>query len=381
MIYLDNAATTHKKPPQVANAVYNYLKNISASPGRSAHKLAIEAGRIVVDAREALAQLFNIKDPARIVFTHNATYAINIALFGLLRRGDHIVTTSLEHNAVMRPLNLLKKKLDLDVTVVGADADGTLPPHRILNAVRPNTRLVVVNHASNVVGTVIDLSELGQQLRSRGVVLLVDAAQTAGAVPIDVERDAIALLAFTGHKALFGPPGTGGLYVAPWVQLQPAICGGTGSRSEHEQQPDFLPDMLEAGTPNTAGIAGLNAGVRFILEDGLERIRSYEKELTGRLLEGLARIDAVTVYGPREPSRQTAVVSVNVDGKTPSEVGALLDERYDIAVRVGLHCAPSAHRTITTFPNGTVRISLSYLNQKDEVDAVVDALAEIAKDG
>ncbi|RKY14479.1 MAG: hypothetical protein DRP63_08445 [Planctomycetota bacterium] len=227
----------------------------------------------------------------------------------------------------------------------------------------------------------MDLSELGQQLRSRGVVLLVDAAQTAGAVPIDVERDAIALLAFTGHKALFGPPGTGGLYVAPWVQLQPAICGGTGSRSEHEQQPDFLPDMLEAGTPNTAGIAGLNAGVRFILEDGLERIRSYEKELTGRLLEGLARIDAVTVYGPREPSRQTAVVSVNVDGKTPSEVGALLDERYDIAVRVGLHCAPSAHRTITTFPNGTVRISLSYLNQKDEVDAVVDALAEIAKDG
>ncbi len=381
MIYLDNAATTHKKPPQVADAVYNYLKNISASPGRSAHKLAIEAGRIVVDAREALAQLFNIKDPARIVFTHNATYAINIALFGLLRRGDHIVTTSLEHNAVMRPLNLLKKRLDLDVTVVQADVDGTLPPRRILDAVRQNTRLVAVNHASNVVGTIIDLSELGQQLRSRGVVLLVDAAQTAGAVPVDVERDAIGLLAFTGHKALFGPPGTGGLYVAPWVELQPAICGGTGSRSEHEQQPDFLPDMLEAGTPNTAGIAGLNAGVRFILKEGLERIRSYEEELTGRLLEGLARIDGVRTYGPRDPSRQTAVVSVNVDGKTPSEVGALLDERYDIAVRVGLHCAPSAHRTIGTFPEGTVRISLSYLNEKDDVDAVVDALAEIAKDG
>ena len=380
MIYLDNAATTHRKPPGVLAAMERYMREVCASPGRSSHRLAVEAGRIVLSCREALARLFNIKDPARIIFTYNATYAINIALNGILKHGDHVVTTSMEHNAVMRPLNILKRRLGIRVTGVAAGKDGSLPPQKIIDALKPDTRLVVVNHASNVCGTIFDIGALGGMLRERGVVFLVDAAQTAGAIPIDVERDSVALLAFTGHKALFGPPGVGGLYVAPWVEIDPLICGGTGSRSEHEQQPDFLPDMLEAGTPNTAGIAGLAAGVQFILEKGLNTIRDHEMRLTARLLEGLSRIEKVTIYGPCDPQKQTATVSLNIKGLLPSDVGEALSERYDIAVRVGLHCAPSAHRTLGTFPDGTVRVSMSFFNTEDDVDAVVAALSEIAKD-
>lgn len=378
MIYLDNAATTHHKPPTVLEAMSRYMSEICASPGRSAHKLAIEAGRIVLDARESLAQLFNIKDPSRIIFTLNATYAINIALNGLLSPGDHVVTTSMEHNAVMRPLNRLKKTLPVDITVVPADSDGTLPPDRIFKALRPNTRIVVVNHASNVVGTIIDVETLGRRLYEEGVPFLVDAAQTAGVLPIDIERSKIGLLAFTGHKALFGPQGVGGLYVAPWIDIRPSICGGTGSRSSEEQQPNFLPDMLEPGTPNTVGIAGLAAGVKFLLNENLKKIREHEINLTAYLLDGLSRIRGITIYGPRDPEKQTATISINIRDKSPSTVGEILNERYDIAVRVGLHCAPSAHRTISTYPNGTVRISLSYFNTKDDIDTLITALAEIA---
>lgn len=380
VIYLDNAATTWPKPPGVAEAVIYYMNEVGANPGRAGHRLAVEAARTVYAAREAVAGLFNAPDPLRVVFGANATEALNLALQGLLRPGDHAITSSMEHNSVMRPLRALECR-GVAVTVVGCSPQGFLDPAMVEAAIRPETRLIALNHASNVVGTILPVAEVGRIARRHGRLLLVDAAQTAGVFPIDMEADAIDLLAFTGHKSLYGPMGTGGLVIGARVdphQLEPLKRGGTGSRSEREEQPDFLPDACESGTPNAAGLAGLEAGIGWVRRRGVDAIRAHEVALTQQLIAALQAIPGVTVYGSLDATRQTATVSFNIAGLEPSEVGLRLDDEHAILCRVGLHCAPAAHKTLGTFPSGTVRFGLAALNRAEEIDAAVDAVRRLA---
>ncbi len=388
MIYFDNAATSWPKPPGVAEAMVHFLNQVGANPGRAAHRRAVESGRILYDAREAVCELFHAPDPLRLVFGKNVTEALNLALRGLLRHGDHVVTSSMEHNSMMRPLRALERQYGpssggVRVTAVACSPQGALNPADVEAAMRPDTKLVALNHASNVVGTLLPVGEVGAICRERDLLLLVDAAQTGGAYPIDVQADRIDLLAFTGHKSLGGPMGTGGLIVGRRVdetQLEPLVRGGTGSRSEHEVQPDFLPDMCESGTPNVVGVAGLRAGVRWVLERGVGTIRAHEVALAQALIDGLRAIPGVTVYGTLDAELQTATVSFNIAGMATSEVGLRLDDEYGIMCRVGLHCAPTAHRTIGTFPGGTVRFGLSAFNTMDEVETALAAVETLAQE-
>ena len=380
-IYFDHAATSWPKPEEVLAAMSGFLREVGANPGRSGHRLSIAAARIIYEARETLAELFQVADPFRIVFANNATEALNLALRGLLQPGDHVVTSSLEHNSMMRPLRALEAQ-GVTVTVVACSPQGILDPAAVEAAVRPNTRLLAFNHASNVMGTLLPVAELGALARRHDLLCLVDAAQTAGAVPLDLAQDRIDLLAFTGHKSLYGPPGTGGLAIGERVSvdaLEPLYRGGTGSRSEEQFQPRFLPDKFESGTPNTVGIAGLAAGVKFVRERTVEAIQAHERALTQQLLEGLQALPGVTVYGPGEAVQQTPTVAFNIAGLQPSEVGLALDEDYDLYCRVGLHCAPAAHRTIGTFPAGTVRFALGYFNTAPEVEQAVQAVAQLPR--
>ncbi len=376
MIYFDNACTSFPKPAAVVSAIQEYLLNIGSSPGRSGHRLALDAARLIFEARESLSQLFHVPRSEQVVFTSSATDALNLAILGLLKEGDHVITPSMEHNSVMRPLNYLLKKGIIDLSIVPCSEEGHIDLDSLKGSIKKNTRLMAVNHASNVVGTIAPLEEIMEI--SREIPFLVDAAQSAGAVPIDVEAMGIDLLAFTGHKSLYGPQGTGGLFVREGIDLKPLRLGGTGSNSESWDHPEFLPDKYECGTPNTPGIAGLGEGTRFVLHEGVERIRQHEIELTRSLLEGLEGIEGITVYGPRKPHEQTATVSINVKGMEASEVGYRLDREFDIMTRVGLHCNPATHKTIGTFPHGTVRLSMGYFNTQEEVGQVLEALREIS---
>lgn len=379
MIYLDNAATSWPKPESVYVAMDRFMREVGASPGRSGHRLAVAAGRIVLETRERLAELFGVADPLRIVFTLNVTEALNLVIRGLLHDGDHVITSSMEHNSVMRPLRALEPAVE--VSVVPCSTEGVLDPDAVAAAIRPNTKLVILNHASNVVGTLLPVAEVGAIARRRGIVFAVDAAQTAGAYPIDVEAINVDLLGFTGHKSLFGPQGTGGLFIRDGIELEPLKRGGTGSRSEFEVQPDFLPDCYESGTPNTVGLAGLGAGVAFVLKEGVADIRAHELALTRQLIDSLHSIDGVRVYGTGDAQRQVAVVSFTIDGVSPSDVAEWLDEDYEIMCRVGLHCAPRAHRTIGTFPQGTIRLSPGYFTTEADIARCVVAVAAIAARG
>jgi cysteine desulfurase / selenocysteine lyase len=379
MIYLDHAATSWPKPPEIIKAMADFLEHAGGNPGRSGHRISIEAGRIVYNARESLAELFNAADPLKVIFTANATYAINLGLLGLLRPGDHVVTSAMEHNAVMRPLRYLESK-GVQVTVVACNHDGVINPQNIAHAMRPSTRLVVVTHASNVTGTILPIAEISAIAHRGGAWLLVDAAQTAGVIPIDMQTMGIDLLAFTGHKGLQGPPGTGGLIIGERVPIEsmaPLVRGGTGSRSEFEIQPEDCPDKFESGTLNGPGIAGLGAGVRWILKQGVAAIRAHEIELARILAEGLARIPSVTAYGPRDWTQRTSVVSFISAKQRVSEIGLRLDEEFGIMSRVGLHCAPAAHRTIGSFPEGTVRFAPGIQTSIHEVQTALDAVAKI----
>ena len=382
MIYFDNAATSWPKPPCVAEAMARFLAEVGANPGRAGHRLAVEAARLVYGAREAVAELFHAPDPLRVVFGANATDALNLALLGLLRPGDHVVTSSVEHNSVMRPLRALEAQ-GVAVTVVPCSAAGELDPEALEAALVPATRMIVLTHASNVCGTLLPVAEVGGLARRRGLLFLLDAAQTAGAVPIDVEAQAIDLLAFSGHKSLCGPMGTGGLVIGERVDvtaLTPLKYGGTGSRSEREEQPEFLLDRCESGTPNAVGLAGLAAAVRWVQERGVERVRDHERGLTAELLAGLSAIPGALVYGPGDAGRQTATVSFNVAGLAPSEVGLRLDEEHGVLCRVGLHCSPAAHRTLGTFPGGTVRFGLGVFNTSAEVARAVEGVRRLASE-
>ncbi|HBR09654.1 TPA: cysteine desulfurase [Candidatus Acetothermia bacterium] len=381
MIYLDNAATSWPKPLQVSRAMDAFLTDVGGSPGRSSHRLAIEAGRIVYHARELLAELFAVNDPLRILLGPNATYFLNLALHGLLRPGDHVITSSMEHNAVMRPLRYLER-CGVDLTVLRCSKQGELNPLEVTRSIRPQTTMIVLNHSSNVTGGILSIAQMGQIARKHNLIFLVDAAQTAGVWPIDIEKESIDLLVFTGHKGLYGPPGTGGMVVGEHVKcdaMPPLILGGTGSRSSEEEQPDFLPDRYESGTPNTVGLAGLAAGIEYLFDKGIENIQHQNAQLTAKLHGGLAEIPRVVIYGKPDFTSRTAIVSFNINGLAPSEVGLRLDEDYNIMCRVGLHCAPAAHKTIGTFPIGTVRFSLGLYTTDHDIEQAIMAVTEIAR--
>ena len=376
-IYLDNAATSFPKPASVCDAVDRTMRCNAANPGRGGHRLSLEAGRLVMECRDAVAEFFGIKDAARVAFTANATEAINLGLFGLLKPGDRVVTTSMEHNAVMRPLHALQET-GVEVTCVKGDREGFVAPQAIRSACGGATRLVVMTHCSNVTGTLQAIEEIGPWCRQQGILFMVDAAQSAGVIPIDVVAQAIDLLAVPGHKSLLGPPGTGFLYVRPDLSLRPLLYGGTGNFSHSVAQPAEMPERLESGTLNTIGLAGLLAALQFLQETGVERIRCREMALMAQLTDGLRAIPGVTLYGPRDLSRHGGALSFTIENLDPASAGFRLDHEYGICCRVGLHCAPEAHRTIGSFPDGTVRLSPGYFNTPEEIDTTIAAIREIA---
>lgn len=376
-IYLDNAATSFPKPESVYQAVNNFLRNIGASSGRGAYRKALQADKIAFQTRKSLARLFNVQDASRIVFTSNVTESLNLVIKGILKSGDHVITTSMEHNAVWRCLKHLEKEKNIEITAVPCSPEGYLDVKKVAVAIRPDTALIVLLHASNVTGSIMPIEQVGQLARQKNIPLLVDTAQTAGVYPIDIEAMHIDLLAFTGHKGLLGPTGTGGLYISEKYPINPLKFGGTGGESIREDQPDSLPDRFEAGTLNLAGIAGLGAGVDYILDKSIDGIRKHETELTGYALDKLRSLTGVTMYGPLNASRQVGVISFNLPDLKPEQVAYLLDTKYEIMVRAGLHCAPLAHRTIGTIDRGTVRVGLGIFNTARDIDDLVWALKEI----
>ncbi len=377
-IYFDNAATSWPKPPRVIEAMNRYNDMIGGNPGRSGHHLSVEAGRIVLETRDLVAQMFNIDDPFQLVFTKNATEALNQAIFGMLGYGGHVITTGMEHNSVMRPLRYLEKH-GLEITVVPCSTEGIIDPDDIRTSIRPDTGMIIMTHASNVTGSVMPVKDAGRIAQDHGIVFCVDAAQSAGSIPVDVEDMHISLLAFTGHKSLLGPQGTGGLYIRNGLEkeITPRMMGGTGSGSEFEEQPDFMPDRFESGTPNTIGLAGLGAGMQFTSDNGIEKISVKKSSLSSLFIQGAESISGVHVHGPGQTENRTPVVSFSLDGFSPSEVSQILDEEFGIMSRPGLHCAPAAHRTINTFPEGTVRFSFGYFNTEEEILYSLRALEKI----
>lgn len=376
-IYLDNAATSFPKPEAVYQTMDRFARSNLANPGRAGHKMALAAEHALDDARHRLNRFFNGKSPERWVFTLNCTDALNMAFKGVLQEGDHVITSDLEHNSISRPLRAMELANFITLTRVKADGGGTLDPSAIKTAITPKTRLVAVGHASNVIGTVQPIAEIGQVARERDVLFLVDAAQTAGVVPVDVQAMQIDLLALPGHKGLLGPTGTGALYVAPRVKINVWREGGTGGDSSSETQPKEFPYFLEGGTPNVLGVAGLSAGIQWVESEGPEKIRAHEVGLTERLRRNLEEIDGIQVYGHRDADRRVGTLSFRSEALAAPELGGILDQAFDIAIRPGLHCAPYIHRSLGTFPDGTVRVSPGPFNTEADIDRLVAALREI----
>lgn len=381
-MYLDNAATSFPKPETVYESVLYAMRDVGASPGRGGYRRSLEAARIMFQAREAVARLFSISDSSRVIFTHNATGALNLALQGTLVAGDHVITTSMEHNSMLRPLYALRNK-GVELSIINADSNGVVSVEDLRRALQVNTRMIAVSHVSNVCGTIQPIKQISELCREAGVLFLVDAAQSAGCLPIDVENLSIDLLAVPGHKGLLGPSGTGLLYVAPQVRLKPIIQGGTGSHSSAEEQPLVMPDGFEAGTHNIPGIAGLKAGIEFVLERGHLAVYQHEQILLNLAEEALKKIPGVTIYGPKDPAERCSVLSFTASGVDSALLAAELDQGFDVSVRAGLHCAPLAHRTIGTLPGGTTRLSPGWFTTSEDIalfsNAVVKCISKIRK--
>lgn len=379
MIYLDYAATSGRKPDAVYEAADHALRDISGNPGRSGHKISLAAGAIVEEARLLCSRLIHAPSSETIAFGVNTTEALNLGILGMVQPGDHVITSSLEHNSVARPLEHLKDA-GVEVTKIAADLETGVDPAEVKAAIKSNTRLVVMTHISNVTGTVNDIAAIGEVCRGKGVTFLVDAAQSAGAWPIDVQAMNIDMLAFPGHKCLLGPQGTGGLYISPDTDLQPLLTGGTGTQSELLHQPTSRPERYESGTLNVPGLAGLAKGVEFIMNTGVDTIQAKEHALMSRLIDGVNAHDNIRVLGPQTADHRGAVLSVTIDGCEPQDVAIYLDQIFDIAVRSGLHCAPYAHEALGTLDKGgTVRISPGYFTTEEEIDACVEALGIISR--
>ena len=379
MIYLDNAATSWPKPESVYQTMDEFLRQKGGNPGRGGHSMAVTASRVIDETRLLMTRLINAPDKDRIIFTLNCTDSLNTGLKGLLRPGDHVITSSIEHNSVVRPLRKLERQGVRVTRLSPHSRGGFVSPQDIEAAITGETRLVVMTHASNVNGVIQPIEEYGLITRQHNLIFMVDAAQTAGRYPLDVQTYNIDLLAFSGHKGLFGPPGTGVLYVGERVDLDSLREGGTGSQSEREEQPTALPDKFESGTVNSVGIAGLGAGLKFISSKGVGEILAHEQSLTDRLIRGLSRTPRVTVYSAGDGAEQAPITSFTIDGAEPGEVGAILDQAFDIKARTGLHCAPAAHKTIGSFPQGTIRLSPGYFNTMEEIDFTLEAIRKIAR--
>ncbi|MCR3920999.1 MAG: aminotransferase class V-fold PLP-dependent enzyme [Firmicutes bacterium] len=378
-IYADHAATTYPRPAQVAEAMLGYLRDIGCSPGRGGYRRALDAARMVYDTRCLLADFFHVPQPEQIVFTPSVTYSLNLVTKGLLAAGDHVLISSMEHNAVIRPLTRLATERKIHVETLQCHSDGTLDPLQVQKALRSNTRLVILTHASNVTGTLLPVYEVGDILAHSDTLYCVDVAQTAGSDAVDFADLHCDYLAFTGHKGLLGPPGIGGLCLSQRaVDLtQPLIEGGTGSRSEDVHQPEFLPDKFESGTPNVPGIAGLAAGVRVLQQQGLPAIKEQKTKLTQAFLTGLAAIPTIIVYGTKEASTTTATISLNMDGVDNGDLSFMLEQTHGIMTRSGLHCAPLAHKTIGSFPTGTLRFSFGQQNTLADIEDILAGIREI----
>lgn len=381
MIFLDNAAGSWPKPPSVLKALGEAPQLFGANPGRGAYQLTLATSRMVLAARNQLAEFFACPLPERLVFTAGATESLNMAIFGLLQKGDHVILSGLEHNAVWRPLAYLQHQGGIELSIIKPDIHGQLDPEDFAAAIKPQTKLVVCVHASNVLGCVSPIEKIGAVCAKHKIPLLVDAAQSAGLLPIDVQKMNISLLAFAGHKCLYGPAGVGGLYVAEHLRLKPLIFGGTGSMSEHWQQPEFYPDHLEVGSVNTAGISALAAGLAFVQAEGREEILGRTLGLANAFAERAAEIRGIQLYLPAAGAPRVPVVALNIENIDTSEAAFLLDSDYDIAVRGGLHCTPLAHQLLGTVECGALRFSFGAFNTMRDVNAAIKALAGIARRG
>lgn len=382
-IYFDNAATSFPKPNAVHEAMMRYARQVGASAGRGAYQEAVEAGQIIQDTRQQIAQLLGAENPNYIIMTFNCTDGLVLAIKGIVTQaGDHVVTTRMEHNSVLRPLYALQEQLGIEVTYVEADPEGLVDPDDIKRAIKNNTKLIVTVHASNVSGSLQDTAVISTIARQAGIPYLLDAAQTAGHLPIDVRQIEVDMLVCAGHKGLLGPLGTGIMYIRPGMEhrIRPLKEGGTGSRSEQASQPDFLPDRFESGSHNTIGIAGLSAGVKYLQDKGLAAIRTHELKLMEAFLKGTSEVEGLKVYGPTDLRRRVGVFSVSMEGFEPAELAAVLEEQFGLLTRPGLHCAPFAHQTLGTFEaGGTVRFSTGPFNNIEDIEYATNALKQIAQ--
>ncbi|WP_136607521.1 aminotransferase class V-fold PLP-dependent enzyme [Paenibacillus dokdonensis] len=377
VIYLDHAATSWPKPPEVMKAMQIAMEEAAANPGRGSHQMAVKASRVLFETRRVLSRLFGVHNPNDVVFTHNTTEALNLAIKGLLHKGDRVVATMVEHNSVRRPLEFLKRTLGIEVEYVPVNDQGELDMLKLKAALSKRPKLVVCSHSSNLLGSILPAAEIGELAHEQGAAFLLDAAQSAGCLDLDVNAMHVDLLAFPGHKGLLGPQGTGGLYISPSIDLEPLLHGGTGSQSEEKEQPMVRPDRYEAGTPNTLGIAGLKAGVEKVLELSPQQIYKHEWDLTQRIMEGIQNIKGMRILGPEKGKPRTGIVSFVSVERDSSEIAFQLDREYGIAVRAGMHCTPLAHEGADTLQTGAVRVSVGVDTSIDEVDTLIDAIEKI----
>ena len=380
-VYLDNSATTYPKPEEVYYSVFNYMKNIGASPGRGGYSNALEGDRIVFGCREALMKLFNFDKLENIIFTSNITQSLNIILKSIIKDGWHVITSSMEHNSVIRPLFSIKEKKNIEIDIIKCSKDGVINIEDFKKSIKPNTKLVVFTHASNVIGSIQPLEEIGKICKEKNIYFVIDSAQSAGAIPVDFYKLNCNALAFTGHKSLLGPQGIGGFLIDDSLnkEASPFIEGGTGSLSQSTIQPDFLPDKFESGTLNAPGIAGLFSGINYIINEGISTIKERETELCQHFINELLNINSIEVYGLKEASLRTPTISINSTKINNAELGFILDREFGIMARTGLHCSPLTHETIGTFPGGTLRFSLGPFNDKKDIDYTLYALNSILK--
>ncbi len=375
--YFDNSATSFPKPESVYKCVEKAVRLYGANPGRGGHRMAVEASQAIYETREKVASLFNIKKPLQIAFTYNSTYALNFAVKGAVPKDSHIITTSLEHNSVLRPVFYEKDENNAHVSIIEPSEDGNIHSEDIIAAMKPDTKAVVLTHMSNVTGAIIDLLPITTEARKRNILTIVDVSQSAGFLDIDVEEMKIDILCFTGHKSLFGIQGTGGIYIREGIPFSPIIEGGTGSFSKMKRQPHSMPEALEAGTLNTPGIVSLGAGIDFINSIGLENIRKHEYSLTEKFIEGIKNIEEIIIYGPE---KRGPVVTLNIKGVDSGDLAAYLDEEYAILTRAGIHCAPLAHESMHSGENGGVRFSFGYFNTEEDITYAINTLKNIVSD-
>lgn len=378
-VYLDNSSTSFPKPKVVADSIYNYLVNIGGNPGRANHSNALESNRYLYMAREEIASFFNYDKIENVIFTNNITSSLNILINGILKSGDHVITSSMEHNSVIRPLYNLKQTLNIELDIVNANSNGIINVDNIQKAIKPNTKLIVITHASNVTGSIQPIKEIGELCKKNNIYFILDSAQSAGVIDIDFKALSLNALAFTGHKSLLGPQGVGGFIIDDELNkiCNPSILGGTGSLSHSLSQPDFLPDKFESGTLNIPGIIGLYEAIKFIKSQGLSTIYEHNNYLRSYLINGILNSGNFSIHGEISSDKSTSCISITHSKLDVSELSYILDSDFNISNRSGLHCAPLAHKTIGTYPEGTVRLSLGYFNTEEEIRYTLDSLNKI----